>query len=181
MSDMAQEGQAMELLPCPFCGEKPEHDYFPVSRYPHEIYCEKCIGVVATQQATLDECKDAWNRRPAPPPPVAASVPRDIAETIVRWAELLHAFVMDTREHNIDVSDTLRKEITAVLGWLAASAAPSPASGGMPREVAQTLREALYEWRRCLTRYKPNDLTQSRLTRVDAALAWLEQHAPSED
>lgn len=51
------------LAPCPFCGAQPVHDYFPVSNYPHEIYCEACIGVVATQQKTFDEAKDKWNQR----------------------------------------------------------------------------------------------------------------------
>lgn len=65
MSDTTQPAGESKLLPCPFCGEQPQHDFFDQSQYPHEIYCDNCIGTIATQQKTFDAAVAAWNRRAA--------------------------------------------------------------------------------------------------------------------
>ena len=58
------------------------------------------------------------------------------------------------------------------------------ASGGVPREVAQTMREALEFERKICQDQNPNtfvsDWRQAQIDRFDAALAWLQQHAPGE-
>lgn len=73
-----------QLSPCPFCGEQPEHDYFPVSNYPHELYCDKCIGLVATQKKDFEEAAAAWNRR-APSPVAAQPVAPQVSASQAAW------------------------------------------------------------------------------------------------
>ena len=59
----AEEGDAVELKPCPFCGGKA---LGPTDAWPHTITCEQCGATVKGFGYDEDGMKEAiekWNRR----------------------------------------------------------------------------------------------------------------------
>jgi len=162
--------QAVELLPCPFCGGEADAIELDMPLDPgYYVACRKCDGQMGDSQdlyRNRDVVAEMWNRR-ATPSPVGASVLWSDERIEIEAGKRMWTGLHASGKVALDIMKEIRDDYEAHRG------------ASVPSEVMETIKESVNYAKKSVNELGKRSLTQREIdfaiARFDAALTWLAQ------